>query len=83
LPGELLDAAERRDAVAEALASIRAEGIEPSEDGLSMLDAIAAGRISTAAARETLLHEMLERVVTPLTAPPPRTPLDGPPGGRR
>ena len=52
---ELVDAAERRDAVAEALASVRAEGLEPGEDGLSMLDAIAAGRISTTEARERTL----------------------------
>jgi prevent-host-death family protein len=52
---ELTEAAERRDAVAEALASVRAEGLEPSEDGLAMFDAIAAGRLSTAEARERTL----------------------------
>ena len=40
---ELTEAAERSDAVADALASVRAEGLEPSEDGLAMLDAIVGG----------------------------------------
>jgi hypothetical protein len=44
---QLVDAAERRDAVAEALASVRAEGLEPGEEGLALLEAIAEGRIST------------------------------------
>jgi hypothetical protein len=52
---ELVDAAERRDAVVEALASVRAEGLEPSEDGLALLEAIAEGRISTEEARARTL----------------------------
>jgi prevent-host-death family protein len=36
----------RRDAVAEALASVRAEGLEPSPEGLDRLDAVAEGRMS-------------------------------------
>jgi prevent-host-death family protein len=52
---ELVEAAERRDAVDEALASVRAEGLEPGPDGLAALDAIAAGRTSTDEARERTL----------------------------
>ena len=52
---ELVDAVERRDAVADALASVRAEGLEPSADGLAMLDEIAAGRMSTDEARQRTL----------------------------
>jgi PHD/YefM family antitoxin component YafN of YafNO toxin-antitoxin module len=51
----LLAAAERREAVAEALASVRAEGLEPSPEGLEMLEAIAEGRMSTDEARERTL----------------------------
>ncbi|MBW0010179.1 MAG: type II toxin-antitoxin system Phd/YefM family antitoxin, partial [Pseudonocardiales bacterium] len=40
----LLAATERREAVAEALASMRAEGLEPSPEGLEMIEAIAEGR---------------------------------------
>lgn len=36
----------RRSAVAEALASVRAEGLEPSPEGLDRLDAVAEGRMS-------------------------------------
>lgn len=41
----LRDAAERREAVDEALASVRAEGLEPSPSGRELLDGIAAGRL--------------------------------------
>lgn len=51
----LLAAAERREAVVEALASVRAEGLEPSPEGLEMLEAIAEGRMSTDEARERTL----------------------------
>ncbi|MFR9806913.1 antitoxin VbhA family protein [Pseudonocardia sp. RS010] len=34
-----------RDAVAEALASVRAEGLEPSSTGLSLCEAIARGEL--------------------------------------
>ena len=52
---KLVDAAERRDAVTEALASVRAEGLEPSVEGLTLLEAIANGRISTKEARARTL----------------------------
>ena len=51
----LVEAASRREAVTEALASVRAEGLEPSAEGLEMLEAIAAGRMSAAQAREHAL----------------------------
>lgn len=51
----LMKAATRREAVAEALASVRAEGLEPSPEGLDMLEAIAASRMSTEQARERTL----------------------------
>ncbi|MGH8922490.1 MAG: antitoxin VbhA family protein [Actinomycetes bacterium] len=41
----LMRSARRREAVAEALASVRAEGLEPTLDGLEVLEAIASGRI--------------------------------------
>jgi len=41
----LVRAGERREAVAEALASVRAEGLEPSVDALEVLEGIAAGRL--------------------------------------
>jgi len=41
----LVRSAQRREAVAEALASVRAEGLEPTLDGLEVLEAIASGQI--------------------------------------
>jgi PHD/YefM family antitoxin component YafN of YafNO toxin-antitoxin module len=41
----LVRSAERREAVAEALASVRAEGLEPSLDALEMLEKIASGEL--------------------------------------
>lgn len=52
---ELMAAAERRVAVAEALASVRAEGLEPSPEGLALLEAVADGRLSTEQARDRVL----------------------------
>lgn len=42
----LVEAGERREAVAEALASVRAEGLELSAEGQSMMTAIADGAIT-------------------------------------
>ncbi|WP_130290854.1 type II toxin-antitoxin system Phd/YefM family antitoxin [Pseudonocardia sediminis] len=47
----LVDAANRRADVAEALASVRPEGIEPGPAGLVRLYEIAEGRMTTAEAR--------------------------------
>jgi prevent-host-death family protein len=52
---ELVEAAERRDAVAEALASVRAEGLEPTAEDLQLFVAIAAGELSTDELRERVL----------------------------
>lgn len=41
----LVRSAQQREAVAEALASVRAEGLEPTLDGLEVLEGIASGRI--------------------------------------
>jgi prevent-host-death family protein len=51
----LRDAAERRQAVDEALASVRLEGLEPSPEGLRMFAAVAAGTMTTDEAREQVL----------------------------
>jgi Antitoxin VbhA len=53
------DAAEalsRREAVDEALASVRAEGLEPGPECLERLEAIADGRLTTTEAIEQLLQ---------------------------
>lgn len=52
---ELLTAAERRADVAEALASVRAEGLEPGHEGLALLEEVAAGRMDTEHARQRVL----------------------------
>jgi PHD/YefM family antitoxin component YafN of YafNO toxin-antitoxin module len=52
---ELVAAAERRDAVAEALASVRAEGLEPGPEALQMFTAVAAGTMMTDELRERVL----------------------------
>ncbi len=52
---QLVAAAGRREAVGEALASVRAEGLEPSAEGLARLAAVAEGRLSPAEAREQVL----------------------------
>lgn len=41
----LVRAARRREAVAEALASVRAEGAEPTLDGLGLLEKLASGEV--------------------------------------
>lgn len=50
----LRDRAERREAVEEALASVRAEGLEPSALGHRLLSEVAVGRISTDEMRRQL-----------------------------
>jgi len=53
----LQEAAERQHAVAAALASVRAEGLEPSAEDLALFAEVAAGRLST--------DELRERVLSP------------------
>jgi PHD/YefM family antitoxin component YafN of YafNO toxin-antitoxin module len=48
-------AAGRREAVDAALASVRAEGLEPSPDGMRMFAAVAAGTMTTDEMRERVL----------------------------
>jgi len=43
----LAESAERQHAVAAALASVRAEGLEPSAEDLQLFAAVAAGELST------------------------------------
>lgn len=52
---ELVEGAARRADVDEALASVRAEGLEPSAQGRVLLDGVASGQLSTAQARERVL----------------------------
>lgn len=52
---EHLAALERREAVADALASVRVEGLEPSPEGAQLLAAVADGRLSTEQARQAVL----------------------------
>lgn len=52
---QLIGAAQRRADVDEALASVRAEGLEPSAEGLALLDGVATGSLSTDEARERVL----------------------------
>ncbi len=51
----LRGAAGRREAVDAALASVRAEGLEPDEHGLRLLEGMASGRLDAAEAVERLL----------------------------
>jgi PHD/YefM family antitoxin component YafN of YafNO toxin-antitoxin module len=51
----LLEAAERQRAVAAALASVRAEGLEPSAADLALFAKVAAGELTTEELRERVL----------------------------
>jgi Antitoxin VbhA len=51
----LQEAAERQHAVAAALASVRAEGLEPGAEDLALFAEVAAGRLSTDELRERVL----------------------------
>ena len=51
----LQEAAERQHAVAAALASVRAEGLEPSTEDLALFAEVAAGQLSTDELRERVL----------------------------
>jgi PHD/YefM family antitoxin component YafN of YafNO toxin-antitoxin module len=54
-PEAVIMSVSRREAVTEALASVRAEGPEPSPEGLDMFAAIAEGRMTVQEARERTL----------------------------
>jgi prevent-host-death family protein len=51
---DLVEMSERRAAVAEALASVRAEGLEPTRAGAALLSELAAGRLAAEDAVELL-----------------------------
>lgn len=51
----LVEASERQHAVAAALASVRAEGLEPSAEDLALFVEVAAGRMTTSELRERIL----------------------------
>ena len=51
----LQEAAERQHAVAAALASVRAEGLEPSTEDLALFAAVAAGQLTTDELRARVL----------------------------
>jgi len=51
----LQEASERQHAVAAALASVRAEGLEPSQEDLALFMAVAAGELSTDELRDRVL----------------------------
>ena len=51
----LLEAADRQRAVAAALASVRAEGLEPSAADLALFAEVAAGQLTTDELRERVL----------------------------
>jgi hypothetical protein len=53
-------AAERREATVEALASVRAEGLEPTAEGLALLEAISAGAMTEEQALEQLRQGYLQ-----------------------
>jgi PHD/YefM family antitoxin component YafN of YafNO toxin-antitoxin module len=52
----LQEASERQHAVAAALASVRAEGLEPSPEDLELFIAVAAGELSTDELRDRVLN---------------------------
>ena len=51
----LQEASERQHAVAAALASVRAEGLEPGAEDLALFAEVAAGRLTTDELRERVL----------------------------
>lgn len=58
---ELLEAFERGEAVAEAVASVRAEGLEPTAHARELLAAVAGGSLDEEQAVASLRRRYLER----------------------
>jgi PHD/YefM family antitoxin component YafN of YafNO toxin-antitoxin module len=52
---DLVEASERRRAMAEAVASVRAEGLAPSAEDSLLLDAVSAGHLSTDELRQLVV----------------------------
>lgn len=57
----LLEASERQRAVAAALASVRAEGLEPGPEDLALFAEVAAGEMTTGELRERILSRYQPR----------------------
>jgi PHD/YefM family antitoxin component YafN of YafNO toxin-antitoxin module len=57
----LLETSERQHAVAAALASVRAEGLEPSADDLALFVQVATGDLTTDELREQVLSRYQAR----------------------
>jgi antitoxin VbhA-like protein len=55
----LQEASERQHAVAAALASVRADGLEPSQDDLELFVQVAAGQLTTDELRDRILTRYL------------------------
>jgi len=53
---DLVELSWRREAVAEALASVRAEGLEPTPEALRLFGDLSAGSISSDTLREQILE---------------------------
>jgi len=58
----LLETSERQHAVAAALASVRAEGLEPGADDLALFVQVAAGDLTTDELRERVLSRYRARL---------------------
>lgn len=58
----LLETSERQHAVAAALASVRAEGLEPGADDLALFVQVAAGELTTDELRERILSRYRHHV---------------------
>lgn len=57
----LLGASQRQRAVAAALASVRAEGLEPSAEDLALFGEVVSGQLTTDALRERVLSRYRPR----------------------
>ncbi|NMH97398.1 antitoxin VbhA family protein [Pseudonocardia acidicola] len=64
------EAVERRRAVASALGSLRADGLEPSPKGLALLEAVARGELTT----QQAIDQILARYRRPSAETPPPPP---------
>jgi PHD/YefM family antitoxin component YafN of YafNO toxin-antitoxin module len=58
---DLVAASERRRAMVEALASVRAEGLEPGPDDASLLAAVSEGELSTDELRQQVIARYQRR----------------------
>lgn len=68
------EAVERRRAVASGLASVRADGLEPSPEGLALFQAVARGELTT----QQAIDQTLARYRRPSSEAPPPPPDQAP-----